>query len=117
MVPLRHTSHDPDPADREEMAALSQQKRAEQVMRLLEQQDSVQVSELSNLFDVSEVTIRSDLAELARQGLVARVRGGVRALQRGQSELGFDLRLRLEAPRKQAGVRAAAAVGAEGEAG
>jgi DeoR/GlpR family transcriptional regulator of sugar metabolism len=116
MVPLRHTTHDPHPADREEMAALSQQKRAEQVMRLLEQQDSVQVSELSNLFDVSEVTIRSDLAELARQGLVARVRGGVRALQRGQSELGFDLRLRLEAPRKQAIVRAAAAMVGEGEA-
>src|SRR5262249_59397006 len=98
------------------MTALSQQKRAEQVMRLLEERDSVQVSELSNLFDVSEVTVRSDLAELARQGLVARVRGGVRALQRGQSELAFDLRLRLEAPRKQAIVRAAPAMGRGGEA-
>ena len=85
-------------------------------MRLLEERDSVQVSELSNLFDVSEVTVRSDLAELARQGLVARVRGGVRALQRGQSELAFDLRLRLEAPRKQAIVRAAAEMVGEGEA-
>jgi DeoR/GlpR family transcriptional regulator of sugar metabolism len=44
------------------------------------------------------------------------VRGGVRALQRGQSELAFDLRLRLEVPRKQAIARAAAEMVAEGEA-
>ena len=60
--------------------------------------------------------MRSDLTELARQGLVARVRGGVRALQQGQSEVGFDLRLRLEVERKQAIARAAAALVGEGEA-
>ncbi|MDX6600208.1 MAG: DeoR family transcriptional regulator, aga operon transcriptional repressor, partial [Gaiellales bacterium] len=53
---------------------------------------------------------------LAKQGLVARVRGGVRALQTGQSEVGFDLRLRLEIERKQAIARAAAAIVEEGEA-
>ena len=68
-----------------------------------------------NLFG-SEVTVRSDLGELARQGLVARVRGGVRALQQGQSEVGFDLRLRLEVERKRAIARAAAALVGEGEA-
>ena len=60
--------------------------------------------------------MRSDLTELARQGLVARVRGGVRALQHGQSEVGFDLRLRLEVERKRAIARAAAALVGEGEA-
>jgi DeoR/GlpR family transcriptional regulator of sugar metabolism len=98
------------------LAALSQEQRGEHVMRLLELRDSVQVSELAELFSVSEVTVRSDLSELARRGLVARVRGGVRALQRGQSELAFDLRLRLEVPRKQAIARAAAEMVAEGEA-
>jgi DeoR/GlpR family transcriptional regulator of sugar metabolism len=88
----------------------------QQVLQLLEKRDSVHVTELSELFSVSEVTVRNDLSELARQGLVARVRGGVRPLQRGQSELGFDLRLRLEAPRKQAIARAAAALVEEGEA-
>ena len=71
---------------------------------------------MRKLFSVSEVTVRSDLAELARQGLVARVRGGVRALQQGQSEVGFDLRLRLEVERKRAIARAAAALVGEGEA-
>jgi DeoR family transcriptional regulator of aga operon len=86
------------------------------VLRLLETRDSVHVSELAESFAVSEVTVRSDLATLANQGLVARVRGGVRALQHGQSEVGFDLRLRLEVDRKRAIARAAAAMVGEGEA-
>jgi DeoR/GlpR family transcriptional regulator of sugar metabolism len=113
---VRDDRHEVTGAMTENMAALSQQQRGEHVMRMLEQRDSVHVSELAELFSVSEVTVRSDLAELARRGLVARVRGGVRALQRGQSELAFDLRLRLEVPRKQAIARAAAAMVGEGEA-
>jgi DeoR/GlpR family transcriptional regulator of sugar metabolism len=95
---------------------LSQSERMQHVLRMLETRDSVPVSELSQAFAVSEVTVRSDLAALARQGLVARVRGGVRALQQGQSEVGFDLRLRLEVERKRAIARAAAAMIGEGEA-
>src|SRR5437868_13617356 len=94
----------------------SQSERMEHVLRLLETRDHVQVAELSQTFAVSEVTVRSDLTELARQGLVARIRGGVRALQQGQSEVGFDLRLRLEVERKRAIARAAAAMVDEGEA-
>src|ERR671930_2073265 len=86
------------------------------VLRLLESRDSVQVSELAEAFAVSEVTVRSDLTALARQGLVARIRGGVRALQQGQSEVGFDLRLRLEVEGKRAVARAAAAIVQGGEA-
>jgi DeoR/GlpR family transcriptional regulator of sugar metabolism len=94
----------------------SQEERMQEVLRMLETRDSVHVTELSKAFAVSEVTIRSDLSQLARQGLVARVRGGVRALERGQSELGFDFRLRLEVERKQAIAKAAAAMVEEGEA-
>lgn len=83
---------------------------------MLETRSSVPVSELSEAFAVSEVTVRSDLTSLARQGLVARVRGGVRALQQGHSEVGFDLRLRLEVERKRAIARAAARLIGEGEA-
>jgi DeoR family transcriptional regulator of aga operon len=98
------------------VSTLSQDERMRGVLRLLETRDSVHVTELSKLFSVSEVTVRSDLSTLAGRGLVARVRGGVRALQRGQSELGFDLRLRLEAERKQAIAQAAAAMVEDGEA-
>jgi DeoR/GlpR family transcriptional regulator of sugar metabolism len=98
------------------VANLSQDERMREVLRLLETRDSVHVAELAKAFSVSEVTVRSDLGQLARQGLVARVRGGVRALQRGQSELGFDFRLRLEVERKRAIAQAAAAMVDEGEA-
>jgi DeoR/GlpR family transcriptional regulator of sugar metabolism len=86
------------------------------VLELLETRDGVRVSELAAEFEVSEVTIRQDLTELARQGLVARVRGGVRALQHGQSELAFDVRLRLQAAEKIAIGRAAASMVGDGEA-
>ena len=86
------------------------------VLDLLETRDGVQVSELADEFSVSAVTIRQDLSELARRGLVARVRGGVRALQRGQSELAFDVRLRLQADEKRAMARAAASMVGDGEA-
>ena len=99
-----------------DVAILSQQERMQQVLRMLETRDAVRVSELSKTFAVSEVTVRSDLSELARRGLVARVRGGVRPLERGQSELGFDFRLRLEVESKQAIAKAAAAMVDEGEA-
>jgi DeoR/GlpR family transcriptional regulator of sugar metabolism len=88
----------------------------QKVLQMLETRDSLHVAELAETFSVSEVTVRSDLSALAKQGLVARVRGGVRALQQGQSEVGFDLRLRLEVERKRAIGRAAAAMVDEGEA-
>lgn len=98
------------------LASISQNERMHRVLRMLETRESVRVAELAKAFAVSEVTVRSDLAELARQGLVARVRGGARPLQRGQSELAFDLRLRLKVDEKQAIARAAAAMIDDGEA-
>jgi DeoR/GlpR family transcriptional regulator of sugar metabolism len=113
-APLRHIFADIDRVD--DLRNLSQSERMEHVLRLLDTRDYVQVAELSQTFAVSEVTVRSDLTELARRGLVARIRGGVRAIQHGQSEVGFDLRLRLEVEKKRAIARAAAAMVNEGEA-
>jgi DeoR/GlpR family transcriptional regulator of sugar metabolism len=90
--------------------------RMSRVLELLETREAVTVAELARSFDVSEVTVRSDLTVLARRGLVARVRGGARALQRGQSEVAFDVRLRVEEHAKRAIARAAAAMVADGEA-
>jgi DeoR/GlpR family transcriptional regulator of sugar metabolism len=90
--------------------------RMRYVCRLLESRDGVTVGELAGLFGVSEVTVRSDLTELARRGLVARIRGGARALQRGQSEIAFDVRLRVNEQSKRAVARAAAALVGDGEA-
>jgi DeoR/GlpR family transcriptional regulator of sugar metabolism len=90
--------------------------RMQRVLQLLETREAVSVTELAQAFSVSEVTVRSDLGMLARQGLVARIRGGARALQRGQSELAFDVRLRVQEDEKRAVARAAAAMVGDGEA-
>jgi DeoR/GlpR family transcriptional regulator of sugar metabolism len=90
--------------------------RMRHVCQLLETRDGVTVGELARLFGVSEVTVRSDLTELARRGLVARIRGGARALQRGQSEIAFDVRLRVQEHPKRAVARAAADLVGDGEA-
>jgi DeoR/GlpR family transcriptional regulator of sugar metabolism len=95
---------------------LTATQRMQRILELLETRDGVHVSELADEFLVSEVTVRHDLSELARQGLVARVRGGVRPLERGHSELAFDVRLRLQADQKRAIARAAAAMVDDGEA-
>jgi DeoR family transcriptional regulator of aga operon len=97
-------------------ASATATERMERVLELLETQDAVSVTGLAHAFAVSEVTVRSDLAILARQGLVARIRGGARALQRGQSEVAFDVRLRVQEHEKRAIARAAAAMVGDGEA-
>jgi DeoR family transcriptional regulator of aga operon len=90
--------------------------RMQRVLELLETRDAVSVIELAHAFSVSEVTVRNDLGALARQGLIARIRGGARALQRGQSEVAFDVRLRVKENEKRAVARAAAALVGDGEA-
>src|SRR4051794_41953928 len=96
---------------------LSQGERMQRVLQMLETREAVHVAELSKAFAVSEVTVRSDLSQLARQGLVARVRGGVRPLERGQSGLGVDFRLRLAGARKQGLAPGAGGGGGEREGG
>ena len=49
-----------------DVANLSQHERMQEVLRMLESRDAVHVSELSKTFSVSEVTVRSDLSQLAR---------------------------------------------------
>ena len=50
--------------------------RREQIIQRLRQHGSVQVNDLSELFGVSTVTIRNDLAFLEKQGIAVRAYGG-----------------------------------------
>ncbi|NIM92392.1 MAG: DeoR family transcriptional regulator [Anaerolineales bacterium] len=54
--------------------------RQDIIVKEVLQRGSVTVGELAKLFDVSEITIRRDLDELAKSGAVNRVRGGARRL-------------------------------------
>lgn len=67
--------------------------RRMQIVELLRQQGTVRVQDLADLFEVSEVTIRNDLAQLEKEGLIIRDRGGALLNQQGHSRLiAFDQR-------------------------
>jgi DeoR/GlpR family transcriptional regulator of sugar metabolism len=98
--------------------SLSSAERMRRTLGLIETNGHVSVSQLIEAYDVSEVTIRKDLNDLASRGLVARIRGGARAVSptRRKDELAFDLRLPLQSADKQAIAVAAAAMIGDGEA-
>ncbi|GAA3133897.1 DeoR/GlpR family DNA-binding transcription regulator [Planomonospora alba] len=66
--------------------------RVRDIIAALRTSDSVSVAELALRHAVSEMTIRRDLDELARQGLVRRVRGGAVSLLLRGEESPFALR-------------------------
>ncbi|MGN8246500.1 DeoR/GlpR family DNA-binding transcription regulator [Cellulomonas soli] len=78
---------------------------------------AVRVADLVDQLDVSDMTIRRDIAELARAGLVRRVHGGAVATDAGQpgrptDEPGFEAKRGQAQAEKQA-IAAAAAAGIE----
>ena len=50
--------------------------RRKKILELLEESGSVRVADLSRIFEISEVTIRTDLADMENKGLLTRVHGG-----------------------------------------
>mgnify|MGYP001145735040 CR=1 FL=1 len=58
------------------MASQFKEERHQMILESLQDNRTVTVAELSDRFDVSEVTIRRDLRELAEQGMLRRAHGG-----------------------------------------
>lgn len=57
------------------------QERFERILELLREKQSVTVADLTNWLNTSESTIRRDLTELSRQGLLIKVHGGATAVK------------------------------------
>ena len=55
---------------------MTTEQRKQKIIEILKEKDSVRVTSLARLFDVSEVTIRSYLEELEKKGFLSRVHGG-----------------------------------------
>ncbi len=51
-------------------------KRKIKILELLKEHESVEVGQLTKLFGVSKVTVRADLDNLERKGLLIRTHGG-----------------------------------------
>ena len=86
--------------------------RQEQILAAVRLHGAARVADLVESLDVSDMTIRRDIAELARAGLVRRVHGGALAPDaagRPTDEPGFEAKRGWSGPEKQAIARAAAA--------
>ena len=77
---------------------MTAEERKQRISELLKENDAVKVTELSRLFDVSEVTVRSYLEDMEKKGLLTRVHGG--AVSSYKPYYSMNLNQRLETNQK-----------------
>jgi DeoR/GlpR family transcriptional regulator of sugar metabolism len=99
----------------ETSADLYPAERQQQILAHLNKNGRASVSELSQMFGVSEVTIRADLQMLAAQDLIVRTHGGAVLVPR-VPELSLTLRRQLQVDEKERIGAAAAEFVANGDA-
>ena len=74
---------------------MTSDERKQQISKMIQTSGSVKVNELSQIFNVSEVTIRTDLADMESKGLLSRIHGG--AIYSYKPYYSMNLNQRLEA--------------------
>jgi DeoR family transcriptional regulator of aga operon len=89
--------------------------RRARMLELIHQQEFVKVADLSRVFGISEVTVRSDLDVLAADGGVQRVHGGAMRSTGRPSEPSFEQSVATGATEKAAIGQAAAGLISDGE--
>lgn len=75
--------------------------RREQILSIVQKNQSATVAELAELLQVSEVTVRQDLRRLADEGMLLRTRGGAITTDRANREATFHTRDRFRAEQKR----------------
>ena len=76
--------------------------RHQKILESLAEKESISVNELSQLLNVTEVTIRSDLTSLEKSGKVARTHGGAKLIEeRVRQEYTFQTRKSFNSSVKQ----------------
>lgn len=75
--------------------------RKQQILEILAKEGRVRVNELSALFDISEVTIRMDLADLEAKGMLSRVHGGAVSSYKTYYNMSLQQRLAANLEQKQ----------------
>ena len=81
--------------------------RRARILEMLEENASVQVAQIARAFDVSAVTVRSDLDALAEAGKLRRTHGGAVSLHKRLTVSTQDMRVNVNVAAKQAIARAA----------
>lgn len=67
-------------------------RRKKEITKIIREKKSVTVIELSQLFEVSEETVRRDLAQLEKEGILNRVYGGAYIVDGVQNDVDISLR-------------------------
>lgn len=80
---------------------MNAESRQQQILEQLARRGEVTIAELSARFDVSEMTIRRDLNQLAAAGAVVRTHGGAAPAASGSFEPPFGLRTRTNSDSKR----------------
>lgn len=75
--------------------------RRQRIIELMQQDKKVYVSNLSQLFEVTEETVRRDLEKLENEGLLTRTYGGAIANQNPLEDLPFQTRTSMNHEFKQ----------------
>ncbi|SHE58752.1 DeoR/GlpR family DNA-binding transcription regulator [Desulforamulus putei] len=89
--------------------------RQTKIIQLLKQNSSVKVSELKEMFGVSEMTIRRDLERLEKHGVLIRSHGGATLNPKNNVDITFQKRNKRFVLEKEAIAKAAAALVNDGE--
>lgn len=115
---MEDKSPSPDPIDALNPTAtanLGTDERRQHMLDFIRAKDFVRIQDLAREFRVSEVTVRSDLDILARDGSVRRVHGGVVALLSNRKETAFEERAASYEVEKRQIAKAAVDMLAEGD--
>ena len=72
---------------------MTTEQRKQKILELIKEKDTVRVSNLSRLFGVSEVTIRTDLEDMEKKGLLSRVHGGAVSTYKPYYSMNLNQRL------------------------
>ncbi len=89
--------------------------RHTKILELIGERGKVEVGELSRLFQISEVTIRTDLKNLHKRGLVRRAHGGAVRVETVSVDASLQVKAALHADEKQRIGAAAAALIKDGD--
>ena len=76
-------------------------KRRSEILDILNKTGKVSVSELSDKFNISEVSIRNDLSHLEKKGLLIKIRGGAIKSQPVNFDLNLNQKLKINYKEKQ----------------
>lgn len=98
----------------EDAPPLIPDQRREKLLKHLRRDGVLSVQQITQLFGVSHMTVRRDIAELERQGLVFTVPGGVRIASQVRSEPSHQAKTRVEQPQKEAMASRAASLVEDG---